>query len=107
MSDAIAMPPIGEAGGNTRHGLLHDEAQHARSDQDRLPPRKHSRDYVRDAAWRWRNSGAPPDVVSHGRAHVRIRWVLVCSQIKQNRSMGRPPVILMSGVVNKSVADRA
>jgi CheY-like chemotaxis protein len=31
----------------------------------------------------------------------------VCSQIKQNPQFGKTPVILMSGVVNKTVADRA
>ncbi len=31
----------------------------------------------------------------------------VCSQIKQNPQFAKTPVILMSGVVNKSVADRA
>jgi len=31
----------------------------------------------------------------------------VCSQIKQNPQFSKTPVILMSGVVNKSVADRA
>ncbi len=31
----------------------------------------------------------------------------VCSQIKQSPQFGKTPVILMSGVVNKSVADRA
>jgi CheY-like chemotaxis protein len=31
----------------------------------------------------------------------------VCSQIKQNPQFGKTPVILMSGVVNKAVADRA
>src|SRR5208283_5884095 len=31
----------------------------------------------------------------------------VCSQIKQHPQFGKTPVILMSGVVNKSVADRA
>ena len=31
----------------------------------------------------------------------------VCSQVKQNPQFSKTPVILMSGVVNKSVADRA
>jgi CheY-like chemotaxis protein len=31
----------------------------------------------------------------------------VCSQVKQNPQFAKTPVILMSGVVNKSVADRA
>jgi len=31
----------------------------------------------------------------------------VCSQVKQNPLFAKTPVILMSGVVNKSVADRA
>ena len=31
----------------------------------------------------------------------------VCSQIKENPDLGLTPVLLMSGVVNKSVADRA
>ncbi|HEX8766333.1 MAG TPA: response regulator, partial [Candidatus Acidoferrum sp.] len=31
----------------------------------------------------------------------------VCSQIKENPDLGATPVLLMSGVVNKSVADKA
>src|SRR6266699_1247593 len=31
----------------------------------------------------------------------------VCSQIKENPDLSGPPVLLMSGVVNKSVADKA
>ena len=31
----------------------------------------------------------------------------VCSQIKQHAEYGGVPVVLMSGVVNKSVADKA
>ena len=49
----------------------------------------------------------PPDVVITDVIMPDQDGYSVCSEIKQNPQFGKTPVILMSGVVNKSVADRA
>lgn len=49
----------------------------------------------------------PPDLVITDVIMPDQDGYSVCSQIKQNPQFGKTPVILMSGVVNKSVADRA
>ena len=49
----------------------------------------------------------PPDVVITDVIMPDQDGYSVCSQIKQNPQFAKTPVILMSGVVNKSVADRA
>ena len=49
----------------------------------------------------------PPDVVITDVIMPDQDGYSVCSQIKQNPQFGKTPVILMSGVVNKSVADHA
>jgi len=49
----------------------------------------------------------PPDIVITDVIMPDQDGYSVCSQIKQNPQFGKTPVILMSGVVNKSVADRA
>ena len=49
----------------------------------------------------------PPDVVITDVIMPDQDGYSVCSQIKQNPQFAKTPVILMSGVVNKTVADRA
>ncbi|MBZ5526938.1 MAG: response regulator [Acidobacteriia bacterium] len=49
----------------------------------------------------------PPDVVITDVIMPDQDGYTVCSQIKQNPRFSSTPVLLMSGVVNKSVADRA
>jgi len=49
----------------------------------------------------------PPDVVITDVIMPDTDGYSVCSQVKQNPQFSKTPVILMSGVVNKSVADRA
>jgi CheY-like chemotaxis protein len=49
----------------------------------------------------------PPDVVITDVIMPDQDGYTVCSQIRQNPQLSKTPVILMSGVVNKSVADRA
>jgi len=49
----------------------------------------------------------PPDVVITDVIMPDTDGYSVCSQVKQNPLFAKTPVILMSGVVNKSVADRA
>ena len=49
----------------------------------------------------------PPDVVITDVIMPDQDGYSVCSQIKQNPQFSKTPVILMSGVVNKMVADRA
>jgi CheY-like chemotaxis protein len=49
----------------------------------------------------------PPDVVVTDVIMPGQDGFAVCSQIKQHPQFGAVPVVLMSGVVNKSVADKA
>jgi twitching motility two-component system response regulator PilH len=49
----------------------------------------------------------PPDIVITDVIMPDQDGYSVCSQVKQHPQFGKTPVILMSGVVNKSVADRA
>jgi len=49
----------------------------------------------------------PPDAVITDVIMPDQDGYSVCSQIKQHERFGRTPVILMSGVVNKNVADKA
>src|SRR6202521_4652491 len=49
----------------------------------------------------------PPDVVITDVIMPDQDGYAVCSQIKQHPQFGGIPVVLMSGVVNKSVADKA
>jgi twitching motility two-component system response regulator PilH len=49
----------------------------------------------------------PPDIVITDVIMPDQDGYSVCSHIKQSPQYGKTPVILMSGVVNKSVADRA
>ncbi len=49
----------------------------------------------------------PPDVVITDVIMPDQDGYTVCSRIKQHEQFGSTPVILMSGVVNKSVADKA
>jgi len=49
----------------------------------------------------------PPDAVITDVIMPDQDGYSVCSQIKRHERFGRTPVILMSGVVNKSVADKA
>lgn len=49
----------------------------------------------------------PPDAVITDVIMPDQDGYSVCSQIKQNPQFGNTPVVLMSGVVNKSVADKA
>ena len=51
--------------------------------------------------------GQPPDIVITDVIMPDTDGYSVCSQVKQNPQFAKTPVILMSGVVNKSVADRA
>ena len=49
----------------------------------------------------------PPDIVITDVIMPDTDGYSVCSQVKQNPQFAKTPVILMSGVVNKGVADRA
>ena len=49
----------------------------------------------------------PPDIVITDVIMPDTDGYSVCSKVKQNPQFAKTPVILMSGVVNKSVADRA
>ncbi len=110
MSDMIAMPPIGET--ETKHTptvyFIDDSA--TMREVIKIAFRRENIHVITcaDAASAQAQfEEHPPDVVITDVIMPDQDGYSVCSQIKQNPQYGKTPVILMSGVVNKSVADRA
>jgi len=110
MSDTIAMPPIGET--ETKHTptvyFIDDSA--TMREVIKIAFRRENIQVITcaDAASAQAQfEEHPPDVVITDVIMPDQDGYSVCSQIKQNPQFGKTPVILMSGVVNKSVADRA
>jgi len=110
MSDTIVMPPIGEA--ETKHTpvvyFIDDSA--TMREVIKIAFRRENIHVITcaDAASALEQfEERPPDVVITDVIMPDQDGYSVCSQIKQNPQFGKTPVILMSGVVNKSVADRA
>jgi CheY-like chemotaxis protein len=110
MSETIAMPPLGTT--ETRHTptvyFIDDSA--TMREVIKIAFRRESFNVITcgDAASALAQfEQHPPDVVITDVIMPDQDGYSVCSQIKQNPQFGKTPVILMSGVVNKSVADRA
>jgi len=110
MSDAVAVPPIGEP--ETRHTptvyFIDDSA--TMREVIKIAFRRESINVSTcgDAASALAQfEQHPPDVVITDVIMPEQDGYSVCSQIKQSPQFGKTPVILMSGVVNKNVADRA
>jgi CheY-like chemotaxis protein len=110
MSDTIAMPPTSEA--ETKHApvvyFIDDSA--TMREVIKIAFRRENIQVITcaDAASALGQfEERPPDVVITDVIMPDQDGYSVCSQIKQNPQYGKTPVILMSGVVNKSVADRA
>jgi len=112
MSETISFPPIAEASNNTKRTptvyFIDDSA--TMREVIKIAFRKENISVVTcgDAssaiAQFDRN---PPDAVITDVIMPDQDGYSVCSQIKQHERFSRTPVILMSGVVNKSVADKA
>ena len=110
MSETIAMPPVGTT--ETRHTptvyFIDDSA--TMREVIKIAFRREHFNVITcgDAASALAQfEQHPPDVVITDVIMPDQDGYSVCSQIKQNPQFGKTPVILMSGVVNKSVADRA
>jgi len=110
MSETIAMPPLGAS--ETRHTptvyFIDDSA--TMREVIKIAFRRENINVITCADAASALAGFeqhPPDVVITDVIMPDQDGYSVCSQIKQNPQFGKTPVILMSGVVNKSVADRA
>ncbi len=110
MSETIAMPPLGDI--ETRHVptvyFIDDSA--TMREVIKIAFRRESIHVITcaDAASAISQfEEYPPDVVITDVIMPDQDGYSVCSHIKQSPQYGKTPVILMSGVVNKSVADRA
>lgn len=110
MSETIAMPPLGDV--ETRHVptvyFIDDSA--TMREVIKIAFRRESIHVITcaDASSALSQfEEHPPDVVITDVIMPDQDGYSVCSQIKQNPQYSKTPVILMSGVVNKNVADRA
>ena len=110
MSETIAMPPLGNS--ETKHTptvyFIDDSA--TMREVIKIAFRRESINVITCADAASALAGFeqhPPDVVITDVIMPDQDGYSVCSQIKQSPQFGKTPVILMSGVVNKSVADRA
>src|SRR5208283_3104635 len=110
MSETIAMPPLGtvEKGHVPTVYFIDDSA--TMREVIKIAFRRENINVVTcaDAASALAQfEQQPPDVVITDVIMPDQDGYSVCSQVKQNPQFAKTPVILMSGVVNKSVADRA
>jgi CheY-like chemotaxis protein len=112
MSETISFPPIAEASSNTKRTptvyFIDDSA--TMREVIKIAFRKENISVVTcgDAASAIAQFDQnPPDAVITDVIMPDQDGYSVCSQIKQHERFSRTPVILMSGVVNKSVADKA
>jgi CheY-like chemotaxis protein len=111
MSDAITVPPLGDVAETRRTPTVYfiDDSATMR-EVIKIAFRRESINVITcaDAASALGQfEQHPPDVVITDVIMPDQDGYSVCSQIKQNPQLAKTPVILMSGVVNKSVADRA
>jgi CheY-like chemotaxis protein len=111
VSDTIALPPPGETAEAKRTPTVYfiDDSATMR-EVIKIAFRRESINVVTcaDAASAISQFDEnPPDVVITDVIMPDQDGYSVCSHIKQSERFGKTPVILMSGVVNKNVADRA
>jgi len=112
MSETISFPPIVEAGASTKRTptvyFIDDSA--TMREVIKIAFRRENITVITagDAATAIAQFDQnPPDAVITDVIMPDQDGYSVCSQIKQHERFSRTPVILMSGVVNKNVADRA
>jgi CheY-like chemotaxis protein len=110
MSETIAMPPLGTS--ETKHTptvyFIDDSA--TMREVIKIAFRRENINVITCADAASALAGFeqhPPDVVITDVIMPDQDGYSVCSQIKQNPQFSKTPVILMSGVVNKTVADKA
>jgi CheY-like chemotaxis protein len=110
MSDAIVLPQSGEAEPRRTPTVYFIDDSATMREVIKIAFRRESINVVTcaDAASALAQfEENPPDVVITDVIMPDQDGYSVCSQVKQNPRFAKTPVILMSGVVNKSVADRA
>jgi CheY-like chemotaxis protein len=112
MSETISFPPVAEIGGAVKRTptvyFIDDSA--TMREVIKIAFRRENISVVTcgDAASAMAQfEQNPPDAVITDVIMPDQDGYSVCSQIKQHERFSRTPVILMSGVVNKSVADKA
>jgi twitching motility two-component system response regulator PilH len=110
MSETIAMPPLGSAEPKHAPTVYFIDDSATMREVIKIAFRRESINVITcgDAASALSQfEQNPPDIVITDVIMPDQDGYSVCSQIKQNPQFAKTPVILMSGVVNKSVADRA
>jgi CheY-like chemotaxis protein len=110
VSETIAMPPLSEAEAKHTPNVYFIDDSATMREVIKIAFRRESIHVITcaDAASALSQfEQYPPDVVITDVIMPDQDGYSVCSQIKQNPLYGKTPVILMSGVVNKNVADRA
>jgi CheY-like chemotaxis protein len=110
MSEVITMPPLGEAEVKKTPTVYFIDDSATMREVIKIAFRRENINVITCAdasAALGQFAENPPDVVITDVIMPDQDGYSVCSHIKQSESYSKTPVILMSGVVNKSVADRA
>jgi CheY-like chemotaxis protein len=110
MSEAMRIPPVGEAPAKRTPTVYFIDDSATMREVIKIAFRRENINVVTcgDAASALAQfEQNPPDAVITDVIMPDQDGYSVCSQIKQNPRFSATPVILMSGVVNKSVADKA
>lgn len=110
MSEAMTMPPLGAVSEKRVPTVYFIDDSATMREVIKIAFRRENMNVVTcaDASAAFSQfAQTPPDVVITDVIMPDQDGYSVCSQIKQNPEHEKTPVILMSGVVNKSVADRA
>jgi CheY-like chemotaxis protein len=110
MSEVITMPPLGEAEVKKTPTVYFIDDSATMREVIKIAFRRENINVITcadAAAALGQFAENPPDVVITDVIMPDQDGYSVCSHIKQSETYSKTPVILMSGVVNKSVADRA
>src|SRR5882762_6319204 len=110
MSEAMTIPPLGEAPAKRTPTVYFIDDSATMREVIKIAFRRENINVVTcaDAASALAQfEQNPPDAVITDVIMPDQDGYSVCSQIKQHPQFSKTPVILMSGVVNKSVADKA
>jgi CheY-like chemotaxis protein len=110
MSEAMTIPPISEAPAKRKPTVYFIDDSATMREVIKIAFRRENINVITCA-----DAASALAQFEHNRPDVVITDVImpdqdgysVCSQIKQNPAYSETPVVLMSGVVNKSVADKA
>jgi two-component system alkaline phosphatase synthesis response regulator PhoP len=110
MSETMPLPPVGEVSDKRTPTVYFIDDSATMREVIKIAFRRENFNVITcaDAASALAQFDAnPPDAVITDVIMPDQDGYSVCSQVKQHEQFGGTPVILMSGVVNKSVADKA